>query len=166
MKNKHKEDEQQTSIRYEIITMNAVPPLHPSQMLFVPSLFEAQHFFKDFMDEMEQLTHKQTAPTMLHIKKTIEAYFNLHCRKMFQLDHANTIQGNPPRNRVNALVLVHLGKFGFLEQKRHGFAIEHILSPGSVVFISRRVAHQFSHKVRGTEGESVSLLFACSSHQY
>ena len=154
------------AITYEIITMSPVPPLHPRQMIFVPSLFEAPHFYADLRDENRRLKHKQTAPTMMHIKKTIEKYFNLHCRKMFQIDKQNTIQGNRPSNRINALVVVHLGKFAYLEQKKGPVAIDHILNPGSVVFISRRVAHRFAHKIRGTEGESASLLFACSSYQY
>lgn len=154
------------AIRYEIITTSPVPPLHSRQMLFIPSLFEAPHFYSDFVDENRRLKHKQTAPTMMHIKKTIEKYFNLHCRKMFQIDKQNTIQGNRPSNRINALVVVHLGRFAYLEQKKGPVAIEHILNSGTVVFISRKVAHRFAHKVKATEAESVSFLFACSSHQY
>ena len=165
MKSKKKE-QQPAPISYEIITMNAVPPLVPSQMLFVPCLFESPHFFDDVVSEVAQLKHKKTLPTMIHIKKTIEAYFNLHCRKMCILDKENTIQGNRPNKQVNALVVVHLGKFGYLEQKKGPVTIEHILNSGSVVFISRNVAFRFLHKVRGTVGESMSLLFVCSSHQY
>ena len=159
-------EEDLSPIRYEIITMNAVPPLNASQMLFVPCLFESTHFFQDLTDEVRSLKHKQTSPTMLHIKKTIEAYFNMHCRKMFILDKENTIQQHKPKHGINALVIVHLGKFGYLEQKKGPVAIEHMLNSGSVVFIAKNIAHRFFHKIRGTEGESTSLLFACSSFQY
>lgn len=154
------------TITYEIITMSPAPPLNPCQMIFVPCLFEAPHFYADYVEENRRLKHKQTSPTMMHIKKTIETYFNIHCRKMFQIDKENTIQGNRPSNRINALVVVQLGKFAYLEQKKGPVLIDHILNSGSVVFISRKVAHRFVHKIRGTEGESASLLFACSSYQY
>ena len=152
-------------IRYEIITTHGVPPLHYSHMLIVPSLFESSHFYNDFMEEKRCLKHKQIAPIILHIKKTIEAFFNIHCRKIGIIDKQNTIM-NRSTNNVNAFVLVHLGKFGYLDQCRNGVKIEHILNTGTVIFISRSIATRFLHKVRSSTDESVSILLSCSSYQY
>ena len=141
---------------FESLTRYSKPDQLSSDHLAIVPNFFPEHFLNDYKNE--SLNFKEHSATLQHIQKTIENYFNVQSKKPSLVTAELPIRASVS---MDALVLVHLGAVATLQQKRNGTCFEHIIAPGSVIFIANSVAHRFAHTFRATSDESMTWLFEC-----